>query len=138
MTKEQFNKIGVIIDWYAALPAGFNDLESLLKARRQLAGLSFVLAEYVGGRAQAAKQAVAMRKIGFTKARDVSTGSSNAAKEAEAESKIRGLREAEAEAEGAYLAAKVYLESIRDVLNAMAGDINHLNGEKKLSNKTQV
>lgn len=137
MTNQDFHTIQTIIDWYSSLPAGFNDLESLLKARRRLASLSFVLADYVGGKAQEAKTAVALRKIEFTKAKDRSEASSDAAKTADAETKIIEQRKREGETEGAYIAAKLYIESVRDVLNSMAGDINHLISEKKLSNKTQ-
>lgn len=137
MNAKDFQKIGNIVDWYAALPAGFTDLESLLQARRQLAALSVTLAQYAGGKVQQAKQAVALRKIAFNKVRERerSSGSSVASAESVAEAEVEELRDNEAMLEGSSRAALLYVDAIRDVLNAMAGDVNHLMSEKKISNQ---
>lgn len=123
------------MDWYQGLPPGHLELTALMAARRELSVLNVRLAEYVGYLARNANGAEAMRKVRFNAAREreISAGASISAAASKAEDEVATYRQAEAAAAGRYASGRVLYDSISNVLNSMAGEINFLMRERSLS-----
>ena len=142
--KEVFGSINKIIDWYRGMPKELNvdvqSIQSLNKARRKLAclkvDLSTIASEFRKMKEQAAfnrKKAIAQKIEEFRNA-DYSIADSKE----KALIHTKKLKEKEIQFESAYENVKLLNDSIGDVLNAMAGDINYLVYEYKMIGVVQA
>jgi len=136
---KDYDAIDKIIQWYQSLPAAHEQLEGLMKARRQLSCIAVKLAAEQGVALKAYNQVYGQRKIKFHKLREQYREElgSVAAAESRAESEIEAIRSKEANLEGAKDSGKVLLANIHQVLNAMAGEINFLREEKTSVNNRE-
>lgn len=128
MRKEDFSRLDTIIEWYQHLPDGHNQVEELMRARRELSTIGVRLAGYVGQLSRQSQAAEAMRKIKFNAERlkEMEAGVSVAGATAKAEADVSELRMREAEAAGRYSYGRLLYDSVNNVLNSMAGEINFL------------
>lgn len=140
MKKSDFESIAQWIDWFETLPVGHTDLDGLMHCRRVLSCINVRLAAYVGELARLSQMAEGSRKIEFAKKRGFYIESqklSVAAATAKAEEDIVDFREAENKALGRYQSGKVLAESINQVLNALAGEMNFLGRERQMAGQDQ-
>jgi hypothetical protein len=136
---EDFRTINRLIDWFESLPVGHSRIDEIMDCRRKLSAISIRLSIYVGQLARAANEAEGLRKIRFAKLRELYKKEFNsvAAAESRAEEEISDLRQRETEAQGRYQSGRLLADSISQVLNALAGELNFLIRDKNTSGKTQ-
>lgn len=134
-----FKEINNRIEWFQRLPIGHTDVDGLLECRRMLSSIGVRLSLYVGQLARAANEAEGMRKIRFNQIREKyrAAGDSVAAAESKAEAEITGQREEEFKAQGRYQSGRLLADSINQVLNALAGEMNFLMRERTNAGKEQ-
>ena len=134
-----FKEINNRIEWFQRLPIGHTDIDGLLECRRTLSSIGVRLALYVGQLSRQANEAEGIRKIRFFKTREKyrSEGDSVAAAESKAENEIIPFREEEFKAVGRYQSGRLLLDSVNQVLNALAGEANFLMRERANAGKEQ-
>lgn len=128
MRKEDFDRLGSIIAWYQSLPSGHNNVQGLMDARRELSVIGVKLAGYIGQLARESQAAEARRKVRFCAIREeeIKAGASVAGATSKAEAEVADLKMQEADAAGRYSYGRVLYDSVGNVLNSMAGEINFL------------
>lgn len=139
LSAADFREINNRIEWFQRLPIGHTDIDGLLECRRILSATAVRLSLYVGQLARAANEAEGLRKIQFARLREKykAGGDSVAAAESKAENEITALREEEFKAGGRYQSGRLLADSINQVLNALAGEMNYLMREKYNAGREQ-
>ena len=109
----------------------------LLEIRRKLSCLSLDLAKEVAKSLVSYKNNEARRKVQFfiAKKNYIAQGNRIGAAEAEAEMEIGDLRKAEAVDEGSYLAGKLIVGQVNEVLKALNQDISIIKKEYESINQ---
>lgn len=128
-------RIGKAVSWYQSLPAGYDNLETLLDAARRFACAVFDFSEEVGALYKQRNRTEHNRKSAFVMEFRALMSSdpkpSAAAAEKEADALCLSLRGEEQQADAEYRAAMLILESAKAVHDQMRQHISNLKQEKR-------
>lgn len=128
------DKIVMIVERYAKVPADFRDIDTLTTWNRKLACCLFDYSTEVGLLYKDAKGTEYARRTAYERERlkAMGDGKSAAASEVEAKASIEAALFQEVCADADYKAAQMHLNAARDVLEAMRQHIASLKTEKRL------
>ncbi len=121
------------VTWYKSVKSEFNDVDTLLRTQRHLAGLLWDFAGEIGGLYKQKNRCEFQRKAEFERERQtaIKKGETAAKAEIEARVAVEALTENELNADAEYRAAWILYEAAQGVLSAMVQHISHLKQEKR-------
>lgn len=133
------DKVVMIVERYAKVPADFRDIETLTTWNRKLACCLFDYSGEVGDLYKEAKGTEYARRTAYERERLrlIGEGKSAAAAEIEAKASIETVLFQEVSADADYRAAQMQLSAARDVLEAMRQHIASLKMEHRLEMQGQ-
>ena len=131
------NKAVEIIKWYESLPRDYNDIDSLLHARKKLSVANFNLATDISNKGIEHSGVYTTRKICYAKAKsNLECQMSSTKAETLATIEIEEIIKSENTLEAHHKGLKILFDATNKVLDAMASNINYLRDEKQKINHT--
>ena len=136
MITSNLERIHAAVTWYATINKGFDDIETLMEARRRLSCHLFAFALEVGGLNREKNRTEHLRRSRYARTvaemLEQSGGKNVAAAKEAADYKTSQERGEEGMAEAEYYAAKLIHEAGKDVLDTLNQHISNLKQERRL------
>ena len=136
MKVQTIEKIQAAVQWYATIPADFQDIAQLMEARRRLACHLFNFAIEVGELNREKNRTEHLRKSKYARlvneALEKSEGKNVAAAQQSADFKTSFERGEEGASEAAYFAGRLIYDAGTNVLDTMNQHISNLKKERSL------
>jgi hypothetical protein len=133
--EELTNSISKVLSWYSSIPKDFNDIDTLISAKRKLSGLIYRFSVLVGEALEEYNNSYAFRKRHHAQEmlKCVEAGMTLGKAELNVELKAYKFRVDEGANESMYRRLKGQFDSLRDTMSSMQQDLSILKMERNES-----